>query len=153
MIPYLYLYTNTSIMSRILTSLILILAVCALNAQGIEGSWTGKITIPQGELRINFHITAGEDGYTSTMDSPDQGAFGLPVDSTLYVKPELTIKMASINFEYNGTLTGSDEIKGSMLQHGQTLELNLIRKSAKLFLDPQSILTSAVEAHSTAAWP
>jgi hypothetical protein len=114
-------------MNRILTSLILILAVCALNAQGIEGSWTGKITIPQGELRINFHISAADEGYTSTMDSPDQGAMGIPVDSTLYAKPELTIKMPGINFEYNGTLTGTDEIKGTMLQNGQTLELNLTR--------------------------
>jgi hypothetical protein len=43
------------------------------------------------------------------------------------VKPELTIKMPAINFVYNGTLTGSDEIKGTMLQNGQTLELNLTR--------------------------
>ena len=114
-------------MNRIITSLILILAVCALNAQGIEGSWTGKITIPMGELRINFHISASDDGYTSTMDSPDQGASGIPVDSTLYVEPDLTIKMPAINFVYNGTLTGSDEIKGTMLQNGQTLELNLTR--------------------------
>jgi len=33
----------------------------------------------------------------------------------------------NINFVYNGTLTGSDEIKGTMLQNGQTLELNLTR--------------------------
>jgi len=114
-------------MNRFLISFTLILAVCALNAQGIEGSWTGKITIPQGELRINFHISASDEGFTSTMDSPDQGAMGIPVDSTLYVKPELTIKMPAINFVYNGTLTGSDEIKGTMLQNGQTLELNLTR--------------------------
>jgi len=114
-------------MNRILTSIILILAVCALNAQGIEGSWTGKITIPQGELRINFHISAADGGYTSTMDSPDQGATGIPVDSTFYVEPDLTIKMTAIDFVYNGTLTDSDEVIGTMTQFGQTLDLNLVR--------------------------
>ncbi len=114
-------------MNRIISSLILILAVCAVNGQGIEGSWTGKLTIPQGELRVNFHVTSSDNGYSSTMDSPDQGAFGIPVDSTSFVNQELTIKIASIDMVYKGTLTEDNDVKGTLHQMGQSLELNLTR--------------------------
>ena len=107
--------------------MLLLVAVCTLQAQQIEGSWTGKLTIPQGELRVNFHITSEDGVYTSTMDSPDQGAMGYPVDSTFFKAPELTIKIPSIDMVYNGELTGENEIKGTLNQMGQSLELNLTR--------------------------
>jgi hypothetical protein len=114
-------------MTRIITILLLILAVCTLQAQQIEGSWTGKLSIPQGELRVNFHITSADGVYTSTMDSPDQNAFGIPVDSTFYNAPELTIKVPSIDMVYTGKLTDDGEINGTLHQMGQSLELNLTR--------------------------
>lgn len=61
------------------------------------------------------------------MDSPDQNAFGIPVDSTLFVKPELTLRIAQIDFVYEGSLTADEKIKGTLHQMGQSLELNLTR--------------------------
>ena len=67
-------------------------------------------------------------GYTTTFDSPDQNAFGVPVDTTKYKKPELTLKVNEIDFLYEGTHTGETTIKGTMTQMGQSLELNLTKK-------------------------
>jgi hypothetical protein len=114
-------------MTRIVTAMLMVVAVCTLQAQQIEGTWNGKLTVPQGELRVSFHITSADGVYTSTMDSPDQNALGIPVDSTFYNAPELTIKVPSIDLVYTGQLTGEDEIKGTLHQMGQTLDLNFTR--------------------------
>jgi hypothetical protein len=115
-------------MKRTKTIIILLLAAFSLFGQEIAGTWTGSLTFPGGELRINFNISSTDEGYTSTLDSPDQNAYGIPVDSTLYKESELTIKVASIDFVYIGTLTENNSIKGNLTQMGQTLELNLTRK-------------------------
>ena len=115
-------------MKRTTTFFILLLAVFALYGQEIVGTWTGAIDTPNGNLRINFHVSEADEGYTTTFDSPDQNAFGIPVDTTKYKKPELTLKVNSINFLYEGTLTGETVINGTMTQMGQSLELNLTKK-------------------------
>ena len=116
------------IMKRTTTIIILLLAVFSLYGQDIVGTWNGGIEIPEGNLRINFHISETDEGYTTTFDSPDQNAFGIPVDTTKYEKPELTLKVNAINFLYEGSPTGKTTIKGTMTQMGQTIELNLTKK-------------------------
>lgn len=115
-------------MKRTTTLLILLLAMITLSAQEIAGTWTGAISIPQGQLRIMFNISEADDGYTSTLDSPDQNAFGIPVDTTLFENSVLTLKVNQIDFRYVGRVVEDHEIKGQMKQMGQTLELNLTKK-------------------------
>lgn len=112
-------------MKRTTTILVLLLAVITLSAQDITGKWTGKLVIPQGELRVNFNITAAEDGYTSTLDSPDQNAFGIAVDSTIFKAPELTIKVAMLDLVWVGSVVDETTMNGTLTQMGQTLELNM----------------------------
>ena len=115
-------------MKRTTTIFVLLMAVFALYGQEIVGTWSGAIETMNGQLRINFNISETDDGHSSTLDSPDQNAFGIPVDTTVYKKPELRIKVNQINFLYEGTLTGETVIEGTMNQMGQTLELNLTKK-------------------------
>lgn len=105
------------------------MAVATLSAQDIIGTWSGALETPQGELRINFNVSETEDGYTATMDSPDQGAMGLPVSETKFESPELTIKASAYNLEYVGKLVDKTNIHGTLTQHGQSLELNLKKKT------------------------
>ena len=116
-------------MKRVKSIFIMLLAICSLSAQDITGTWSGALTIPDGQLRVNFNISAADDGYTSTLDSPDQEAFGIPVDTTFFKKPELTIKLASIDLVYVGSLVDDNNIKGTLTQFGQTFELNLVKKT------------------------
>jgi len=116
-------------MKKITTLIILVLAVCTLSAQDITGTWQGALETPNGTLRINFNISAEEDGYISTMDSPDQNAFGYPVDSTFFKMPELTIKITNIGVQYSGKLVDNDNIEGTLTQMGQSFEVNLKKKT------------------------
>ena len=115
-------------MKRITSMLVLLLALCTLFGQEIPGTWIGKLSTPNGELTVNFNISASDDGYTSTLDSPDQNAYGIPIDSTFYKKPDLTIKVVDLDVVFVGALKDDDTIKGKFTQMGQTFDLNLVRK-------------------------
>jgi pimeloyl-ACP methyl ester carboxylesterase len=94
----------------------------------IDGAWAGALDTGSMKLRIVFHITTAEGGLTATMDSPDQGANGIPVtsvtrnDSTL----KLELKQAGGAFEgkIDDTLTTID---GTWTQGGGSLPLILKR--------------------------
>ena len=93
-------------------------------AQNIVGDWHGQLDVMGTKLRISFHITQQEDSYITTMDSPDQDAFGLPTDSTSFQADTVTILIKSMGVEYVGKL-GKGGIKGTFKQAGQSLPLNL----------------------------
>ena len=61
-------------------------------AQGITGDWGGTLKAGPQSLKIVLHIAAADTGYAVTMDSPDQGAFGLPASSAVYRSEELTVE-------------------------------------------------------------
>lgn len=115
-------------MKRTTTILVLLIAVVTLSAQDITGKWSGKLVVPQGELRVDFNITSAGDGYTSTLDSPDQNAYGIAVDSTIYIAPELTIKVAMLDLVWVGNLVDETTMNGTLTQMGQTLELNMTKQ-------------------------
>ena len=59
-----------------------------------QGDWTGNLQLPGGkELPLVFHIKADGTRWTVTMDSPQQGGFGIPV------KAELKDKSVSFKVE------------------------------------------------------
>ena len=125
---------NFIIMKKITSIFILLLAVITLSAQDIIGTWTGDLSFTDGmgqagTLTIKFNISETDDGYTSTLDSPDQNAYGIAVDSTFFKKPELTIKVAELQLVYVGNLVDDTNIKGTLTQMGQVLELNMKKET------------------------
>jgi len=115
-------------MKKIAAILVLALATCSLFAQDISGTWSGSFSVQGQTLRININLTATDDGYTSTLDSPDQNAYGIAVDTTTYVKPDLRIVITELDFVYTGKVTEENKIDGSFTQMGQTLDLDLTKK-------------------------
>lgn len=112
----------------------LFLAVLTLSAQEITGKWSGALSVQDQmgqnvELRINFNISKTDNGYTSTLDSPDQNAFGMAVDSTTYENQELTIKMAQFDILYKGKVVDKTNMEGTLTQMGQTRELNMKKET------------------------
>jgi len=88
------------------------------------------VETPDGDvtLRIVFHISATDDGFTSTLDSPDQNAYGIGTDATTYEGEELVIKISQLDFVYTGKPSGDNAIEGSFTQMGQTFDLNMTRQ-------------------------
>jgi pimeloyl-ACP methyl ester carboxylesterase len=99
--------------------------------QDILGSWNGALKVQGIELRLVFNITKTGDGYQSTMDSPDQGAKGIPVATTIFEGDKLTISMPNMGIEYKATLVKADELEGTFKQAGQSFPMNLSKKAVE----------------------
>jgi putative CocE/NonD family hydrolase len=89
-------------------------------SQSIEGDWFGKANVQGLDLRLSLHVKSAEKGYTSTWDSPDQGAFGIPSTTTDFKFPDFSFTHAGAGFKYTGQVnTSYSEITGSLEQGGQ----------------------------------
>jgi len=113
-------------MKKIVLWMIGMAAILMAGGQDITGSWYGALDLNGTKLRITFHIEKGDPGYTAKMDSPDQNAFGIPVDSALFANPTLTLKMKALMAEYSGVLEG-ESLKGTFRQMGMNMPLELKR--------------------------
>ncbi|MGB8489529.1 MAG: CocE/NonD family hydrolase [Bacteroidales bacterium] len=97
-------------------------------AQNIEGDWYGKVEIEGITLRITVHVSASGESYTSTWDSPDQNAFGIPATTTSFKFPEFAFSYDPANLKYSGEVNaGYTGIYGFMVQNGRRMELNFGR--------------------------
>ena len=95
-------------------------------AGNLEGAWVGELALPGGQtLPLVFHLTEEADGSLgATMDSPLQGARGIPVDEVGYVDGVLTLSLSSLQARFQGEVTG-DAIVGQWLQGGMEVPLRL----------------------------
>lgn len=96
--------------------------------QDITGQWNGELKIQGTQLRLVFNITKTESGFSSTMDSPDQGAKGIPTTTTSFKNSNLKITIANAKIEYEGTLGENNIIVGTFKQGGQSFQMNLSKE-------------------------
>ena len=93
-------------------------------AQSIEGDWYGKASIQGMDLRLTIHVKAADQGFSSTWDSPDQGAFDVASTQTNFKFPDFSFSYAGAGFKYSGLVNSSyTEIVGSLSQNGQKLDI------------------------------
>ena len=113
-------------MIRLITTLLfsLFLFITSVFSQDVQGDWYGKLNVQGTTLRISFHIKNDNGVYTSTMDSPDQNAFGIPTDSTIVNSNEVTISLKKMMIEFKGKLE-NNQIKGYFNQGGMKFPLDL----------------------------
>jgi fermentation-respiration switch protein FrsA (DUF1100 family) len=95
--------------------------------QLLTGSWQGTLSVPGASLRVVFNFTPkAEGGYTATLDSPDQGAFGIAADSVTVQDTLIRVSIRSIGGELTGVrLARADSISGTWSQGGMRLPLVL----------------------------
>ena len=108
--------------------LISLLISIPLFAQEIIGQWHGVLKVQGTQLRLVFNVTKTETGISSTMDSPDQGAKGIPMTTTSFENSILKITLASAKIEYEGTLGQDNVIVGTFKQGGQSFPMNLSKE-------------------------
>ncbi|WP_310554532.1 alpha/beta fold hydrolase [Flavobacterium sp.] len=111
--------------------LIIVLTTASTFAQDISGKWYGILKIPGMQLNITFNINKSENGYTSTMDSPDQKAFGIPTTSTSFENSILKIAIANARIEFEGILAKDSTINGNFKQAGQSIPLLLSKEKVQ----------------------
>ncbi|WP_420570654.1 alpha/beta hydrolase family protein [Kordia sp.] len=111
---------------KLIFKLAFFLATIIASAQDISGTWKGSLSIPGMELPIAFNISEADGTYTTTLDSPNQNAFGIPIDKTTFQDNKLTITQSQMGIEYTATLV-EGTFKGTFRQSGQELPLQLVK--------------------------
>lgn len=85
-------------MKKRLISIAFVLLSTALLAVAQSGTWSGKLDVQGTELSLVFHL----DGDKPTMDSPDQGAKGIPIQVERLGAGRVVIKIPSLAASYEG---------------------------------------------------
>jgi len=118
--------------------LLTVLTTLSMYGQDITGQWNGSLTVQGTQLRLVFNISKSDKGYTSTMDSPDQGAKGIPVTSTTFENSTLKLEVTNAGITYTGELK-DNSIIGTFKQGGQSFPMNLSREKIekKAIIRPQ----------------
>jgi len=114
-------------MKKTTATLSFILVFAGAFAQNITGDWYGLIKAGGSSLHLVFHISKSGDTYTTTLDSPDQGAKGLPTDKTTVTGDVVEIEAAKFGIKYSGIYqVDKKSINGTFTQGG-AIPLNLTR--------------------------
>ncbi|WP_337871918.1 alpha/beta hydrolase [Ignavibacterium sp.] len=113
----------------IITIIYFLLSFPTIYSQGkvISGSWIGKLKLPNGiQLTIVFNLQKSNDEYTATLDSPDQGAKGIPCGKVKIENDSINIDVPAIVGNYVGKIIYDEKkITGFWNQAGSSFELNL----------------------------
>ena len=105
-------------------------SVFAQDAASLKGDWSGVLDAGAAKLKLVLHFTTTDVGkWRGTMDSPDQGANGLNIDTITLEGQTLKFAMNALGASYEGTLNGN-EITGKFTQSGATFPLNFKRATA-----------------------
>ena len=102
----------------LLAAVALISSMMIAGAQ--TGTWSGKLDVQGTKLSIVFHL----DGESPTMDSPDQGVKGIPVQVEKSGTGQITIKIPSLGASFEGSWI-IKKIAGTFKQSGLSFPLTL----------------------------
>ncbi|HVV00293.1 MAG TPA: hypothetical protein VHH88_02955 [Verrucomicrobiae bacterium] len=125
----------------------------AVAAVDISGNWKGTLTIGKIQLRLVVKIRKTEEGrLVAVMDSPDQGAHGLPVDKISLEGNVLHLDMNFIQGSFEGTVdTAGKRITGKWTQNGQVQPLTFERAPANEPENAENLSPSDLAASKQAA--
>lgn len=98
----------------------------------ITGIWQGDLHVsPVVSLTIVFHLEVDDQGAISaTMDSPDQGATGIPVQSARFEDGRLVLELPALMASFEGSLSPDGTLVGEWRQSGQAFPLELRKVDA-----------------------
>jgi len=100
------------------------ITVRAQQPADFTGDWNGKISA--FNLTLVFHITEKEGKLNATMDSPDQGAKGIPCDQVMVNGNTIMISLTAIGANFNGQLSADKKIiSGKFNQGGGSYDLTI----------------------------
>jgi uncharacterized Ntn-hydrolase superfamily protein len=106
-----------------------LLAAATANAQTVDGDWQGTLKAGPAELRLVLHVSKDDKGnLKATLDSPDQGANGIPVTKITLAESMLSFEVQRIGGSFEGKVNaGATGISGTWRQLGSSLPLELAR--------------------------
>lgn len=134
---------------RLAMSLAFFLLGATVFAQDAAGSWKGNLAVQGTEMPLIFNVIETDGNYSSTMDSPSQGATDIPMDETSVSENELTIIYKQAGIKYVGKIDG-EKMEGTFYQGEMELPL-LLEKTIKTIPGNPSLVSSDEELNKMAA--
>lgn len=106
------------------------LVLSASSAFAQTGSWRGELDLGQMKLPLVFNFSKDASGEMQcTMDSPAQGAKGIPAKVTYCTPDSVAVTCDMIGASYSGKIS-SGLIKGEFKQRGMVFPLDLTPNSS-----------------------
>ena len=101
-------------------------------AASIEGHWAGSLQAGEAVLHLVLHVSKAEDGsFKATIDSLDQGVYGIEVTSFSLKDSTVKFNVSSVAASYEGKFsTDHGHIEGGWTQGSVSLALNFHRQAA-----------------------
>jgi putative CocE/NonD family hydrolase len=121
-------FRRPSLFPAVLLLFLLHLLPSPAAAQDVTGDWYGTMDLGAARVRLVLHVSAAEGGYSATLDSPDQGAAGIPLDEFILENGRVVFRFAGAGVEYEGSVDAAfTRITGTFSQRGESYALNLGR--------------------------
>ncbi len=119
----------------------------------VVGNWKGTLDVGSVKLRLVFNISKDAAGaLTAKMDSLDQGARDMPVDTVTFKDGTIHMELKSISGVYEGTLDkAGNKATGQWTQAGQPFPLALERSQGTTVASEAETLSPADLAASKQA--
>jgi len=113
---------------------IILTALSAVSSYGqtkFLGNWEGVLVAGPQKLKLIIHVTEDSTGYKGTLDSPDQGAFGIPLTSTEIKGDSLTVKNTGMGLTISAAyMSGKDSLYSDFVQGGAKFKINWGRSTS-----------------------
>lgn len=123
-------------MKKRLFAILLAMAAMTVHAQvntttALLGSWSGKLKVGTMSLTLVLHLEQA-DGYVKvSLDSPDQGAKGIPAFKEYLSDDSLAVKVEAIGMTYRARLK-EGKLDGTFSQNGFSTKLALSKGVAEV---------------------
>lgn len=102
-----------------------LIAMSAVNAFALNGGWRGELSFGGMKLPLVFNFSENAKGETGcTIDSPSQGATGIPATVVLCTSDSISLECSVIGAGFSGRIT-NDAITGKFTQRGYSFPLTL----------------------------
>ena len=118
-------------MKKIIFTILLTIAAMTAQAQvntttALLGAWSGKLKVGPMSLTLVLHLEQA-DGYVKvSLDSPDQGAKGIPAFKEFLSDDSLAVKVEAIGMTYRAHLKDG-KLDGTFSQNGFSTKLVLTK--------------------------
>ena len=106
-------------------------ALAAESAPSLAGDWSGELEVGGTRLPIVFHVVESDGALSATVDSPSQGALGIPVSAASLREGKVEFESAAVKADFQGELSADGKsIRGVWRQGGASLPLLLSRSES-----------------------
>lgn len=108
--------------------LFLLLLTVTAKSQSVTGTWYALLKFPGVNMNAVFHIEKNAELYNATMDSPDQGAKGIPVETVKFSNQELFLDLPKIRMTFTGKFDPENNKINGIFKQGPSSQLLVLSR-------------------------